>query len=72
MPMYNLLEFSKNHSVTPESLWNYQRGEVKNDANENNDANNKINSNKTIGSKSFEYKAKIIGRMSHSDNTLDT
>ena len=30
MPMYNLLEYSQNYSVTSESLWNYYREEIGN------------------------------------------
>ena len=39
--------------LTSGSLWNYYRDEIK-EANENNAANNRINDNKTIASKSFE------------------
>ena len=28
LPMYNLLEYSKNYSKTPGSLWNYYRDEL--------------------------------------------
>ena len=28
MPMYNLLEYSKNYSMTFGSLWNYYRNEL--------------------------------------------
>ena len=34
--------------MTSGSLWNYYRDEIKDDANENNAANNRINNNKTI------------------------
>ena len=65
MPMYNLLEYSDNYSVTSGSLWNYYRDEVNDDENENYDDdddddddddnnNNRINNNKTITSRSFE------------------
>ena len=42
--------------MTSGSLWNYYRDEANDHANENNSARNKINNNKTITSKSFEYK----------------
>ena len=59
MPMYNLLEYSGNDSITFGSLWNYYRDEVNDIINENNDDNNcKINNNKTITSTSFKYKTK--------------
>ena len=38
MPMYNLLEYSDNYSITSRRLWNYYRDEINNDANENNAA----------------------------------
>ena len=61
MPVYNLLEYSDNYYMTAESLWNYYRDEVTDDANENNDANNyRINNNKKTTGKSFEYKINII------------
>ena len=63
IPMYNLLEYSDNCYMTSGSLWNYYRDEVNDVVNKSNAPNNKINNNKTITSKSFEYKTKIIGRM---------
>ena len=55
MPMYNLLEYSDNFSITSGTVWNYYRDNVNDSANENNDANNhRINNNKTTASKSFE------------------
>ena len=48
MPMYDLLEYSDNYSITSESLWNYYRDEVNDIANENNAAGIKINNNKII------------------------
>ena len=40
------------------SLWKYYRNEINYEANENDQAKNKINNDKTTRSKSFEYKAK--------------
>ena len=55
MPMYNLLEYSKNYKKTIGSLYNYYRDELTNDVN-NNFANiNVVNSN------AFKYKNKITG-----------
>ena len=71
MPMYNLLEYSDNCSMTSGSLWNSYRDCISDDANENNAANNRINSNKTITSKSFEYNKKLIESMPNSNNILD-
>ena len=59
--MYNLLEYSDNYSITSGSLWNFHRDEINDSSIENNDDGNKINKNKTITSKSFEYKTKLIG-----------
>ena len=59
--MYNLLEYSNDCSMTSGNLWNYYRDEVKDSADENNDANNfRINNNKTTKCKYFEYKSKLI------------
>ena len=45
MPMYNLLEYSKNYSKTSASLWNYYRNELTDETNDNNGPNkNVINS----------------------------
>ena len=38
MPIYNLLEYNNNFSMTPGSLLNYYRDELNNDTNEKNDA----------------------------------
>ena len=58
MPIYNLLGYCDNYSMTSGSLWNFYRDEVNNDVNENNNANYKINNNKTTTSKSFEFRQK--------------
>ena len=55
MPMYNLLEYSKNYRKTIGSLYNYYRDEITNDRNDNFDNINVINSN------SLDYKNKITG-----------
>ena len=57
MPMYNLLEY--NYSMTSGNLQSYYTDEIIDDADENDNPNNRINNNKTITSKSFEYKTKI-------------
>ena len=51
-------------------MWNYYRDEVNDSAIENNDDGNKISNSKTITSKSFEYKTKIIAG-TPDDNTLN-
>ena len=72
LPMYNLLEYSDNYSMTSGSLGNYYKNEVNDVAIENNDAGNyRVNNNKTIKSKSFEYKTKIIGTTPDNNSGLD-
>ena len=71
MPMYNLLEYYNNYSMISESLWNYCRDEVDDNANENNADNHTIN-NKIITSKSFEYNTKLIGSTTNANNTSTT
>ena len=56
MPMYNLLKYSKNYSKASASLWNYYRGELTDDTNDNNGPNKNV-----INSKSFKYKTSITG-----------
>ena len=46
--MYNLLEYSKNYSMTSGSLWNFYRDEIDN-----------INDNAS-NDKPFKYKTKIV------------
>ena len=48
MPMYNLLEHSKNYKKTTGSLWNYYRDEL----------SDPISTN----SESFKYKTNIVGK----------
>ena len=61
MPMYNLLEYSKNYRKTIGSLYNYYRDELTNDNNNNFANRNAVNSN------AFKYKNKIIGNMYNVD-----
>ena len=53
MPMYNLLEYSNNFSMTSGNLWNYYRDEQNDFANKIDDNDNMINNNKAKISKSF-------------------
>ena len=55
MPMYNLLEYSKNYRKTIGSLYNYFRDELTNDDNDN-FANINV-----VKSEAFKYKNKITG-----------
>ena len=56
MPMYNLLEYSKNYRKTIGSLYNYYRDELSDDNNPNNFPNTNV-----VNSETFKYKNKIIG-----------
>ena len=60
MPMYNLLEYSKNYRKTTGSLFKYYRDEP-NSGTEGNGANTIIYSIKD--SKSFDYKTSITGEL---------
>ena len=64
MPMYNLIEHSKNYSKTTRSLWNYYRDEP------NSGAVGNINYSIT-GSKSFDYKTSITGRLEGKNTEKD-
>ena len=65
MPMYNLLEYSKNYRKTIRSLYNYYRDELTNDNNSNFANRNVVNSN------TFKYKSKIIGNTYNVDAGAD-
>ena len=54
IPMYNLLEYSKNYRITTESLWNYYRD----GPNSNTDDNEIMYT--ILNSKSFDYKANFM------------
>ena len=56
MPMYNLLEYSKNYRKTIASLYNYYRDELSDDADDNNFGNIKV-----VNSNTFKNKNKITG-----------
>ena len=56
MPMYNLLEYSKNYRKTMGSFYNHYRDELNNDADDNNFGNIKV-----INTNTFQYKNKITG-----------
>ena len=61
MPMYNLLEYSKNYRKTTGSLWNYYRDEP-NDFSANNYDDNPI-----TNSEYFKYKSSITGKTSNAN-----
>ena len=65
MPMYNLLEYSKNYRKTIVSLHNYYRDELSDDADDNNFDNIKV-----VNSNTFKYKNKITGNTYNVDATI--
>ena len=62
MPMYNLIRYSKKYLKTTAGLWNYYRDERNSGA--LGDKNYYIR-----GSKSFDYKTSVIGRL-EGNNTV--
>ena len=52
-------------------MWNCYSDKVNDDVNGHNAAGIKINNNKTIKSKSFEYKTKLIGSTPNENNKLN-
>ena len=62
MPMYNLLEYSKNYRKTTGSLWNYHRDEPRSAIGDNNITHSILNS------ESFDYKASFMGNGVTHDN----
>ena len=54
MPMYSLIEYSKNYRKTTGTLWNYYRDELSDDTNDNSNPNKNI-----INSESFKYNTSI-------------
>ena len=63
MPMYNLLEYSKNYRKTMGSLWNYYRDEL---SSSTDDGDNITHS--TLNSESFDYKASFMENSVTHDN----
>ena len=64
MPMYNLLEYSKNYRKTIGSLYNYYRDELSDDNDNDNFGNIKV-----VNSEAFKYKNKIIENTYNVDST---
>ena len=66
IPMYNLLEYSKNYRKTTSSLWNYYRDEPNNTVGDNNITHSILNS------ESFDYKANFTENGVTHDNLTKT
>ena len=69
MPMYNLLEYSKNYRKTRGSLFNYYRDQPNSDG--EGDGNNRINYS-IKDSKCFNYKTSIIRELEGNNTEKDT
>ena len=65
IPMYNLLEYSKNYRKTTSNLWNYYRDELTDDINDNNFLNKNV-----INSESFKYKTSVTGSTYNVDEKI--
>ena len=66
MPIYNLLEYSKNYRKTTGSLYNYYKDELDDDAVLNNFANRNV-----VNSSAFQYKSKLLGNTYNVASTND-
>ena len=67
MPMYNLIEYSKNYRKTTGSLWNYYRDEPNSGlGGDDNNINYSIKD-----SKSFNYKISITGKLEGNNSEKD-
>ena len=66
IPLYNLLEYSKNYRKTIGSLYNYYRDELSDDADDNN-----FDYIKVVNSNTFKYKNKITGNTYNVDADND-
>ena len=67
MPMYNLLEYSKNYRKTTGSLWNYYRDEPNNPPLVGNPPTVNYSADPVTNSKSFKYKTSITGKTSNAN-----
>ena len=65
MPMYNLLEYSKNYRKTTGSFYNYYRDKLNDDNGNDNFGNIRVGN-----SEAFKYKNKIIGNTYNVDSTI--
>ena len=63
LPMYNLLEYSKNYRKTTGSFWNYYRDEPNNPPlNDDDHPSIDYNGDPITNSESFKYKSSITGK----------
>ena len=66
MPMYNLVEYSKNYRKTTGSLWTYYRDEP------NNPPAADYNADPITNSASFKYKTSLTGKTSNQEDSENT
>ena len=71
MPMYNMIEYSKNYKKTTGSLWNYYKDEPNNPPLVGDPPTANYNADPTTNSKSFRYKSSIIGKTLDNDDDND-
>ena len=72
MPMYNLLEYSKNYRKTTGSFWNYYRDEPNNPPlNDDDPPTINYNADPITNSESFKYKSSITGKTSNANQKND-
>ena len=68
MPMYNLVEYSKNYRKTTGSLWNYYRDEPNNPPlNDYHPLTVNYNAEPITNSESFKHKSNITGKTSNAN-----
>ena len=68
MPMYNLLEFSKNYIKTTGSFWNYYRDEPSNPSlNDDDSPTINYDADPITNSESFKYRICITGKASNAN-----
>ena len=68
MPMYNLLEYSKNYRKATGSLWNYYRDETNNPPlNDDHPLTVNYNADPITNSESFKHKSNITGKTSNAN-----
>ena len=75
IPMYSLLEYSKNYRKTTKSLWNYYRDEPNNSPlNDDDHPTVNYNADPITNSESFKQKSSVTGKTSNANqkNVKDT
>ena len=71
MPMYNMIEYSKNYKKTTGSLWNYYKDDPNNPPLVGDPPTAYYNADPITNSKSFRYKSSIIGKTLDNDDDND-